>query len=87
MSNLFVWIITLLFPGITFLMLGRVFFMVVAFILQATIIGWIPAIIWARITWNHDMEEEEETKKKKIHHPAKKSPHHSLEHPKKTRNQ
>lgn len=59
MQKLLVWIVTLGFPFLAFLMLGRMFRAVVALVLQATIIGWLPAAIWARTTWVQDMSDEE----------------------------
>ena len=66
MRKLLVWIVTIICPGITFLMTGRIFNMIVAFFLQATVIGWLPAIIWARSAWLEDLEAEEKKSKKKI---------------------
>ncbi len=74
MRKFLIWLVTIICPGITFLMTGRVLNMLAAFVLQATVIGWIPAIIWARSVWLEDLEEEEKkkTKKKKAKTPAAK---------------
>ena len=40
-------IISLLLPWLTFFTIGRPFAGIFCFILQLTLIGWIPATIWA----------------------------------------
>jgi hypothetical protein len=64
MRKFLVWIVTIICPGITFLMTGRILNMVLAFFLQATVIGWIPAIFWARSAWLEDLDTEEKKAKK-----------------------
>ncbi|WP_390625050.1 YqaE/Pmp3 family membrane protein [Pseudorhizobium xiangyangii] len=39
--------ISLLFPWLTFFTIGRPIAGIACFILQITLIGWIPAVIWA----------------------------------------
>ena len=55
MLKFLIWIPTLLLPCLVFLMLGRFLCAFGAFMLQMTLIGWIPAMIWARKTWITDM--------------------------------
>lgn len=64
MKKFFNWLVTLLFPAFIFLSSGRVFFALVALVLQATVAGWIPATIWAYITWTNDLKEEKELQEK-----------------------
>ena len=40
-------LIALLLPWVLFLTIGRVFAAVICLILQITVIGWLPAAIWA----------------------------------------
>ena len=40
-------IIALLFPWLTFFTIGRPFAGIICLILQITLIGWIPATLWA----------------------------------------
>lgn len=73
MRKLLIWIVTIICPGIIFLMTGRVLNMILAFFLQATVIGWIPAIYWARSAWLEDLDaEEKKTKKQKAEKQAAK---------------
>jgi len=40
-------LIALLFPGISFLLRGKLLKGIICIVLQATLIGWLPAAIWA----------------------------------------
>ncbi|SFM62372.1 hypothetical protein SAMN05421738_101158 [Algoriella xinjiangensis] len=40
-------LLAILFPSISFLLRGKILTAILCFILQITIIGWIPAAIWA----------------------------------------
>ena len=40
-------LLAILFPSISFLIRGKILTAILCFILQITIIGWIPAAIWA----------------------------------------
>jgi uncharacterized membrane protein YqaE (UPF0057 family) len=40
-------IIALIFPWLTFFTIGRPFAGIICLILQLTVIGWLPATIWA----------------------------------------
>lgn len=74
MQKLLVWIVTLGFPFLAFLMLGRMFRAVLALVLQATIIGWLPAAIWARTTWVQDMSDGESEPAESMVNKEKKEP-------------
>ncbi|TDO96649.1 YqaE/Pmp3 family membrane protein [Flavobacterium sp. 245] len=43
-------IIAIFFPSLSFLLRGKVFTAIICLILQITLIGWIPAAIWAVIS-------------------------------------
>jgi uncharacterized membrane protein YqaE (UPF0057 family) len=43
-------LIAIFFPFISFLLRGRIFTGIICLILQITLIGWIPAAIWAVIS-------------------------------------
>lgn len=52
-------LIALLFPCLTFFMLGRPLAGAAALILQCTVIGWAPAALWALYTVNQHKTEQE----------------------------
>ncbi len=43
-------LIAIFFPALSFFLRGRIFTAFICFILQVTLIGWIPAAIWAVIS-------------------------------------
>ncbi len=43
-------LIAILFPFISFLLRGKIFTGIICLLLQITLIGWIPAAIWAVIS-------------------------------------
>jgi len=43
-------LIAILFPFISFFLRGRILTSIICLILQITVIGWIPAAIWAVIS-------------------------------------
>jgi uncharacterized membrane protein YqaE (UPF0057 family) len=43
-------LIAIFFPFLSFLLRGRIFTGIICFLLQITLIGWIPAAIWAVIS-------------------------------------
>ncbi|MFC6243735.1 YqaE/Pmp3 family membrane protein [Flavobacterium psychroterrae] len=43
-------LIAIFFPCISFLLRGKIFTAIICLILQITLIGWIPAAIWAVIS-------------------------------------
>jgi uncharacterized membrane protein YqaE (UPF0057 family) len=43
-------LIAILFPTISFLLRGRIITGIICFLLQITLIGWIPAAIWAVVS-------------------------------------
>jgi len=40
-------LIAILFPALSFLIRGRIFRAIICLLLQCTLIGWLPAAIWA----------------------------------------
>lgn len=49
----------LLLPCLTFFMLSRPLAGMTALLLQATVIGWVPAALWALYTVNQHKSEQE----------------------------
>jgi uncharacterized membrane protein YqaE (UPF0057 family) len=43
-------LIAIIFPSISFLLRGRILTGIICFLLQITLIGWIPAAIWAVVS-------------------------------------
>ena len=43
-------VIAIVFPFLSFLLRGKIFTGIICLILQITILGWIPAAIWAVIS-------------------------------------
>ncbi len=43
-------LIAILFPSLSFLLRGKILTAILCFILQITLIGWIPAAAWAVIS-------------------------------------
>jgi len=43
-------LIAILFPALSFLLRGKIFAAILAFILQCTLIGWLPVAIWAVVS-------------------------------------
>lgn len=43
-------LIAIFFPSISFLIRGKIFTALICLILQITLIGWIPAAIWAVVS-------------------------------------
>lgn len=46
-------LIALILPWLSFLLRGKFFAGVVCLILQLTLIGWLPAAIWAVVAYNN----------------------------------
>ena len=51
-------LIAILFPALSFLLRGKIFAAIIAFILQLTMVGWIPVAIWAVISYNNAKNEK-----------------------------
>jgi uncharacterized membrane protein YqaE (UPF0057 family) len=43
-------LVAILIPSLSFLLRGKIFTAIICLILQITLIGWIPAAIWAVIS-------------------------------------
>jgi len=41
------YLIAILFPGLSFLFRGKIIHFIICILLQLTLIGWLPAAIWA----------------------------------------
>lgn len=46
-------LLAIIFPWLSFILRGRVLTGILCLILQATLIGWIPAAIWAVVSLNN----------------------------------
>ncbi len=44
------YLVALIFPWLTFFTMGKIFQGILCLILQITLIGWLPATIWAMIS-------------------------------------
>lgn len=55
-------LIAVLLPWLSFFLRGKIFQGIVCFILQCTILGWLPAAIWAVVS-RSDAKNEERIKK------------------------
>ena len=55
-------LVAILVPWLSFFLRGRIFTGIICLLLQLTIIGWIPAAIWAVISLN-DARANRRTKK------------------------
>ena len=53
--------IALFLPWLTFFILGIPFFGIIRFMPQLTLIGWLPAAIWAFFAINNDYAQRRET--------------------------
>ncbi|HRI24605.1 MAG TPA: YqaE/Pmp3 family membrane protein [Ferruginibacter sp.] len=46
-------LLAIIFPWLSFMLRGKILTGIICFILQATLIGWIPAAAWAVISLNN----------------------------------
>lgn len=51
-------LIAILFPALSFLLRGKIFAAIIAFILQLTLIGWLPVAIWAVVSHNSSKNQK-----------------------------
>lgn len=51
-------LLAILFPSISFFLRGKIITGIICLILQFTLIGWIPAAIWAAMSLNNDRAEK-----------------------------
>lgn len=49
--------VAILIPWLALLLRGRIFQAIICLVLQITLIGWIPAAIWAVMVLNNDNQE------------------------------
>ena len=49
--------VAILIPWLALLLRGRIFQAIICLVLQITLIGWIPAAIWAVMVVNNDNQE------------------------------
>jgi uncharacterized membrane protein YqaE (UPF0057 family) len=55
-------LLAIIFPCISFLVRGKIFSAILCLILQITLIGWLPAAIWAGMSLNNDRAEKRTNK-------------------------
>ncbi|MFT3911359.1 MAG: YqaE/Pmp3 family membrane protein [Ferruginibacter sp.] len=55
-------LIAIFFPFLSFFLRGRIFTAIICFILQITLIGWIPAAVWAVISLQNDRADRRNDK-------------------------
>jgi uncharacterized membrane protein YqaE (UPF0057 family) len=51
-------LIAVIFPSLAFLLIGRPLSAILCFILQCTVIGWLPAAIWAAVSVSQHKTEK-----------------------------
>jgi len=51
-------LLAILLPFVSFFVRGKVITAVICFILQITILGWLPAAIWAALSLNNSRAEK-----------------------------
>ena len=51
-------LIAILLPALSFLLRGKIFQAILCFILQITLIGWLPAAVWAGISLQNARAEK-----------------------------
>lgn len=47
-------LIAVIFPWLSFLLRGKIFAGIVCLLLQITLIGWLPAAVWAVFSYNNE---------------------------------
>ncbi|UUF16990.1 YqaE/Pmp3 family membrane protein [Flavobacterium panici] len=55
-------LIAIFFPSLSFLLRGKIFTAIICLILQITLIGWIPAAIWAVISLQNSRADKRNEK-------------------------
>ncbi len=55
-------LIAIFFPFLSFILRGRIFTGIICLLLQITLIGWVPAAIWAVISLQNDRAESRNDK-------------------------
>lgn len=55
-------LIAIFFPCVSFLLRGKIFTAIICLILQITLIGWIPAAIWAVISLQNSRADKRNIK-------------------------
>ncbi|WP_199858513.1 YqaE/Pmp3 family membrane protein [Flavobacterium sp. Root901] len=55
-------LIAIFFPSLSFLLRGKIFTAIICLILQITLIGWIPASIWAVISLQNSRADKRNEK-------------------------
>lgn len=55
-------LLAIIFPFLSFLLRGKIITAVLCFILQITILGWLPAAIWATMSLSNERAEKRNEK-------------------------
>lgn len=51
-------LLAIIFPGISFLVRGKVLSAILAIVLQLTLVGWLPVAIWAVVSLSNFRSEK-----------------------------
>ncbi|HLA53901.1 MAG TPA: hypothetical protein VK618_11365 [Flavitalea sp.] len=51
-------LIAILLPALSFLLRGKILASILCFLLQVTLIGWLPAAIWAVMSLNNERADK-----------------------------
>lgn len=51
-------LLAIIFPFLSFIVRGKILTGILCFILQITVIGWLPAAIWAGMSLNNDRAQK-----------------------------
>jgi uncharacterized membrane protein YqaE (UPF0057 family) len=51
-------LIAIIFPFLSFLLRGKILRGIICFVLQLTVLGWLPAAMWAIYSLNNDRSEK-----------------------------
>jgi uncharacterized membrane protein YqaE (UPF0057 family) len=57
-KNTFMILLCILLPWLSFFVRGKILTGLFCLILQLTLIGWIPALIWALVSLNNERQEK-----------------------------
>ncbi|WP_076605649.1 YqaE/Pmp3 family membrane protein [Epilithonimonas tenax] len=55
-------LLAIIFPFLSFLLRGKIITAVLCFILQITVLGWLPAAIWATMSLSNERAEKRNEK-------------------------
>ena len=62
LEKLTIMLLAIIFPFLSFFFRGKVITAVICFILQITVLGWLPAAIWAAMSLSNERAEKRNDK-------------------------